>query len=202
MLIQKSIAPHFYFKNRKNSAPHGAELPSATGGSRACRTPECAKFCSRPRQLRLCRMRCGASSHIVHREEKELRATWSRASIRHRRQQNVPHSGVREALLAPTAAPALPDAVRSVFDKRRKSSAPHGAELPSATGGSRACRTPECAKLCSRLWQLRLCRMGCGASSARGGRTPHHMEQSFHPPTAAAERDALQSAQTYHFKSL
>ena len=45
---------------------------------------------------------------------------------------------------------------------KRKSSAPHGAELPSAAGGSRACRTPECAKLCSRLWQLRLCRMRCG----------------------------------------
>ena len=28
-------------------------------------------------------------------------------------EQSVPHSGVREALLAPTADPALPDAVRS-----------------------------------------------------------------------------------------
>jgi hypothetical protein len=27
----------------------------------------------------------------------------------------VPHSGLREALLAPTAAPALPDAGRSFF---------------------------------------------------------------------------------------
>jgi hypothetical protein len=35
------------------------------------------------------------------------------SSIRHRRQQSVPQSGVREALLAPTAAPALPDAARS-----------------------------------------------------------------------------------------
>ena len=98
-------------------------------------------------------------------KKKELHPTRSRASIPHRRQQSVPHSGVREALLAPTAAPALPDEVRSVFDKRRKNSAPHGAELPSATGGSRACRTPECAKLCSRPRQLRLCRMRCGASS-------------------------------------
>ena len=29
------------------------------------------------------------------------------------RQQSVPHSGVRKALLAPMAAPALPDAVRN-----------------------------------------------------------------------------------------
>ena len=31
----------------------------------------------------------------------------------HRRQQSVPHSGLREALLAPMVAPALPDMVRS-----------------------------------------------------------------------------------------
>jgi hypothetical protein len=37
------------------------------------------------------------------------------SSIRHRRQQSVPHSGVREALLAPAAAPALPDVARSFF---------------------------------------------------------------------------------------
>ena len=35
------------------------------------------------------------------------------SSIPHWRQQSVPHSGVREALLAPMAAPALPDVVRS-----------------------------------------------------------------------------------------
>ena len=38
------------------------------------------------------------------------------SSIYRRRQQSVPHSGVRDALLAPAAAPALPDAVRSVFN--------------------------------------------------------------------------------------
>ena len=48
-------------------------------------------------------------------EEQELRTPWSRASIRHWRQQSVPHSGRREALLAPTATPALPDAERSLF---------------------------------------------------------------------------------------
>ena len=142
----------FFGKRRKSSAPHGAELPSPDGGSRACRTPECTKLCSRPRQLRLCRMRCGASSareeRAPHRmeesfhpptaaaehaalrsarsfarahgssgsagwgaerlqqEDKELRTAWSRASIPRRRQQSMPHSGVREALLAPTAAPA------------------------------------------------------------------------------------------------
>ena len=32
---------------------------------------------------------------------------------RRRQQQSVPHPGLREALLAPTAAPALPDVVRS-----------------------------------------------------------------------------------------
>jgi len=37
------------------------------------------------------------------------------SAIRHWRQQSVPHSGVREALLAPVAVPALPDAVRSLF---------------------------------------------------------------------------------------
>jgi hypothetical protein len=35
------------------------------------------------------------------------------SSISRRRQQSVPHSGVREALLAPMVAPALPDAARS-----------------------------------------------------------------------------------------
>ena len=48
-------------------------------------------------------------------------------------------------------------------EEKKKSSAPHGAELTSPEGGSRACRTPECAKLCSRRWQLRLCRMWRGA---------------------------------------
>ena len=46
----------------------------------------------------------------------------------------VPHSGVCEALLAPTVVPALPDAGRSSSGAgagKRKSSAPHGAELPS-----------------------------------------------------------------------
>ena len=51
-------------------------------------------------------------------------------------EQSVPHSGVRDALLAPTVTPALPDAVRSVF-RAVKSSAPHGAELPSPASGSR-----------------------------------------------------------------
>jgi len=54
-------------------------------------------------------------SVFLLREEEELRTAWCRASIRRWRQQSVPHSGVREALLAPMAAPALPDAVRSVF---------------------------------------------------------------------------------------
>ena len=35
------------------------------------------------------------------------------SSIHRRRQQSVPHPGVREALLAPMAAPALPDVARS-----------------------------------------------------------------------------------------
>jgi hypothetical protein len=49
------------------------------------------------------------------------------SSIHHWRQQSVPHSGVREALLAPMAAPALPDAARSsscVREDKRKSSDP------------------------------------------------------------------------------
>jgi hypothetical protein len=37
-----------------------------------------------------------------------------------RRQQSVPHLGLREALLAPMAAPALPDAVRSVIRDREE----------------------------------------------------------------------------------
>jgi hypothetical protein len=48
-------------------------------------------------------------------EEEELRTAWSKASIHHRRQQSVPHSGLREALLAPMVAPALPDVGRSFF---------------------------------------------------------------------------------------
>ena len=54
-----------------------------------------------------------ALTSVRKEEEKELRPTWSRAAIPLRRQQSVPHSGVREALLAPMVAPALPDAVRS-----------------------------------------------------------------------------------------
>jgi len=54
-----------------------------------------------------------SSSCVRKEKEEELRPTWSRARIPHRRQQSVPHSGVREALLAPRAAPALPDAARS-----------------------------------------------------------------------------------------
>ena len=54
-----------------------------------------------------------ALTSVRKEEEKELRPTWSRAAIPLRRQQSVPHSGVREALLAPMAAPALPDVVRS-----------------------------------------------------------------------------------------
>jgi hypothetical protein len=63
---------------------------------------------------------CGAERlpTFTPRKKKELRTTWSRASIRHRRQQSVPHSGVREALLAPMAAPALPDEVRSVLKSK------------------------------------------------------------------------------------
>ena len=57
-----------------------------------------------------------------------------------RRQQSMQHSGVREALLAPMAAPALPDEVRSVFPPSRpakkKSSAPQGAEHPSPTAAA------------------------------------------------------------------
>ena len=45
------------------------------------------------------------------------------SSIHRWRQQSVPHSGVREALLAPTAAPALPDVGRSIFLRRRSRSA-------------------------------------------------------------------------------
>ena len=37
------------------------------------------------------------------------------SSIPHWRQQSVPHSGLREALLAPMAAPSLPDVARSFF---------------------------------------------------------------------------------------
>ncbi len=96
---------------------------------------------------------CGAER--LQQEEKELRTAWRRASIPQRRQQSMPHYGVRVALLGSSAAPAVPYSVRSVFGKRTKSSAPHGAELPSPTGGSRACRTPECAKLCSRPRQHR-----------------------------------------------
>ena len=139
------------------------------GGSRACRTPECAKLCSRLWQLRLCRMRCGASSHVTPRKKERTPHHMEQSIHPPRRQQSVPRSGVREALLAPVAAPALPDAVRSVFPRhapqKRKNSAPHGAEHRSPPGGSRACRTPECAKLCSCPRQLRLCRMRCGASS-------------------------------------
>ena len=54
-----------------------------------------------------------SSSCAGGREEEELRPAWSRAHIPRRRQQSVPHSGVREALLAPMAAPALPDVARS-----------------------------------------------------------------------------------------
>jgi hypothetical protein len=42
------------------------------------------------------------------------------SSIPRRRQQSVPHPGVREALLAPMAAPALPDVARSVFRVREE----------------------------------------------------------------------------------
>jgi hypothetical protein len=69
------------------------------------------------------------------------------SSIRHRRQQSVPHSGVREALLAPAVAPALPDAARSFFIfgrfEEKKSSAPHGAELhPPPAAAERAALRP------------------------------------------------------------
>ena len=53
---------------------------------------------------------------------------------------------MREALLAPTAASALPDAARSFFIFRRleeKELRATWSRAPSATGGSRACRTPE-----------------------------------------------------------
>jgi hypothetical protein len=49
----------------------------------ATRTPECAKLCSRPRRLRLCRMWRGALHLQTRRneeeKEEELRAAWSRA---------------------------------------------------------------------------------------------------------------------------
>ena len=50
-------------------------------------------LCSRPRQLRLCRMRCGASSCAGTGKRKTLRTAWSRAPIPRRRQQSVPQSG-------------------------------------------------------------------------------------------------------------
>ncbi len=66
------------------------------------------EFCEHPR-VPVAR----SSSCVGEDEEEELRPAWSRASIPRWRQQSVPHSGVREALLAPTAALALPDAARS-----------------------------------------------------------------------------------------
>jgi len=87
------------------------------------------------------------------------RAAAERAAV-HGRQQSVPHSGVREALLAPVAVPALPDAVRSssVADPckrktKRKSSAPHGAELhpPRAAAERAAVRVPQSACRSPRL---------------------------------------------------
>ncbi len=42
------------------------------------------------------------------------------SSIHRWRQQSVPHSGVREALLAPMAAPALPDVARSSSCARKE----------------------------------------------------------------------------------
>jgi hypothetical protein len=54
-----------------------------------------------------------------------------------RRQQSVPHSRVREALLAPGgssgSAGCGAELLRAGGMRKRKSSAPHGAELPSAT---------------------------------------------------------------------
>jgi hypothetical protein len=67
------------------------------------------------------------------REEKELRAAWSRASIRQWRQQSVPHSGLREALPAPTVATALATTTgRSPTHGRYKRSEPPEAEFQSA----------------------------------------------------------------------
>ena len=62
--------------------------------------------------------------------------------------QCVPPSGVREALLAPMAAPALLDAVRSSLVARqsvaKRGRAPRHMEqsFHPPLGGSRACRTP------------------------------------------------------------
>ena len=90
---------------------------------------------------------CGAECLPASRTEKRKSSAPHRAEHPSpRRQQSVPHSGVREALLAPTAAPALPDAVRSVFSHSppRRGRAPHHMEQSSISpGGSRACRTPD-----------------------------------------------------------
>ena len=149
-------------EKKKSSAPHGAELPSPAGGSRACRTPECTKLCSRQWQLRLCRMRRGA------------------LPVLEKKKSSAPHGAELPSPTGGSRACRTPDCAKlcsrqwqlrlcrmrrgalPVLEKK-KSSAPHGAELPSPTGGSRACRTPDCAKLCSRRWQLRLCRMRGGA---------------------------------------
>ena len=56
-----------------------------------------------------------------------------------RRQQSMPHSGVREALLAPTAAPALPDAVRSIFPRhvpQKEELRPTWSRAPSPTAAA------------------------------------------------------------------
>jgi hypothetical protein len=77
----------------------------------------------------------------------------------------VPHSGVREALLAPTVDPALPDAVRSFFifgrleeKEKRKSSAPHGAEL----------HPPQAAAERAALRSARSSARACGGSGSAG----------------------------------
>jgi len=131
---------------RKSSAPHGAErhpplaaaeraaLRSARSFARASGGSGSAGCGAEP----LPSLRCGRGRAPRRMEQ---------SAIRHWRQQSVPHSGVREALLAPCGG---------------SGSAGCGAEhLPS---------------------------LRCGR-----GRTPRHMEQSIHPPLAAAERAAVRA---------
>jgi hypothetical protein len=86
-------------------------------------------------------------------------------------------------------APALPDAVRSIFMPMRcgRGRAPPRMEqsFHPPQGGSRACRTPECAKLCSRPVAAPALPDGGRSVFMRlrrqRRRAPHRMEQSSIP---------------------
>jgi hypothetical protein len=159
----------------------------------------CAALCSR--QVAAPALPDGGRSVFVRLRRQRRRAPhrMEQSSIPARRRQSVPHSRVREALLAPGgssgSAGCGAELLHAHAMRKRKSSAPHGAELPSPTrrqqsvphSGVREALLAPGGGSGSAGWGAE--RLHAAATPKTKSSAPHGAE--LHPRKAAAKRAAL-----------